>query len=437
MKRIGGMVLVLGLLLCLGGCYLRAGESLYSLPQAPEEYYDLQAALNEVLDSGAEYAAPVAGNNRQSTQSVDLDADGRMEVVAFFRREADGVLEVYIFDQQGESYIPAAVIEGPGSAIDSVEYVQLDDAPGLELIVGWQVSESAQYMGVYSLRDWRVTELMSASYSEYRTVNLDDNNPYSEVFLIRFDPELRTGVAQLYAYDGAQMEKMTDAALSTGVEALRRIVAGRIEGGTPAVFVAGTYGEGGIVTDVFTVQDGDFVNISSTDGSGVSSQTVRNYYVYATDVDMDGALELPQPRELPVWPPDAADTFWLIDWCGIRPDGSMLRKQTTFHNYAAGWYLTIPQENRDAMTVYRQASQSGLWSYVFADWDSQAAEPLFIVHAFGGDDRDRRSAETGFVRLGEVGDVVYMAELLDKSIQPEDLVSRFHPVITNWNSGEM
>lgn len=437
MKRIAGLVLALSLLLTMNGCYFRAGNSLYSLPQAPEEYYDLQEALNQVLDSGADYAAPVAGNNRQSTQSIDLDGDGVREVVAFFRREADGVLEVYIFAQEAERYTTAAVIEGPGSAIDSVEYVQLDDSPGLELIVGWQVSESAQYMGVYSLRDWRVTELMSASYSEYCTVNLDDGSPYSEVFLIRFDPELRTGVAQLYAYDGAQMEKMTDAALSTGVEALKRIVTGRIEGGDPAVFVAGTYGDAGIVTDVFTVRDGDFVNISSTDGSGVSSQTVRNYYVYATDVDKDGSMELPQPRELPVWPPDAADTFWMIDWCGIRPDGSMLRKQTTFHNYAAGWYLTIPPDYRDAMTVYRQASDSGLWSYVFAHWDGEAARPLFIIHAFGGDNRAALAAATGFTRLGEVSDVAYVAELLDQDLDPEDLASRFHPVITDWNSGEM
>lgn len=51
-----------GLLFCLG-------EELYSLPQLPQEYVELQNIIDEVLASGAEYAAPMAGSNRQSRYS--------------------------------------------------------------------------------------------------------------------------------------------------------------------------------------------------------------------------------------------------------------------------------------------------------------------------------------------------------------------------------
>ena len=85
------------MLLCLSGCYLKTGDELYSLPQPPEDYLDLQTALSAFLDSGAEYAAPVSGANRQSVQLVDLNADGVKEAVAFFRTADERPLKVCIF----------------------------------------------------------------------------------------------------------------------------------------------------------------------------------------------------------------------------------------------------------------------------------------------------------------------------------------------------
>ena len=47
MKRIVPVLLALALL--LSGCALKTGEELYSLPKPPEDYLDLQAALEEQL----------------------------------------------------------------------------------------------------------------------------------------------------------------------------------------------------------------------------------------------------------------------------------------------------------------------------------------------------------------------------------------------------
>ena len=58
-------------------------EELYSLPTLPARYAELNTLLNEILDSGAEYAAPTSGANIQPVQLVDLDGDGQEEAVAF------------------------------------------------------------------------------------------------------------------------------------------------------------------------------------------------------------------------------------------------------------------------------------------------------------------------------------------------------------------
>ena len=54
------------LLLSASGCgFSFSPTDLYSLPQLPEEYTELNSSLNQLLESGAEYAAPVSGSNIQ------------------------------------------------------------------------------------------------------------------------------------------------------------------------------------------------------------------------------------------------------------------------------------------------------------------------------------------------------------------------------------
>ena len=436
--RCRNWLICLLMLLCLSGCYLKTGEELYSLPQPPEDYLDLQNALSAVLDEGAEYAAPVSGANRQSVQLVDLNADGEKEAVAFFRGTGDRPLRLCIFQKADNAYQLCATIDGAGRAIDSVEYINIDGQPGLEIILGWQVSDSvAQYLGVYALDGWRVTELMSSSYSEYCTVDLDSDGQ-SELFLLKGDAEGRTGVAQLYRYDGSQMEKEPDVAMSVSVDNLRRLITGYMEPGVMAVFAASSYEQSGIVTDVFVLQDDLFYNASvSPDGSGLSAQTVRNYYIYADDIDSDGIIELPMPIQLPS---REGEGFWAISWYNLTLEREQVPKRLSYHNYSAGWYLELPESWLDELTVYRTEGSAG-WIYTFARWNGEEEEPTPLMHISPISGSGARLSNGWFV-LGTVSDVTYAAlippemEEWSEGLSKEDLIDRFHVIRYDWNTGE-
>ena len=436
--RCRNWLICLLMLLCLSGCYLKTGEELYSLPQPPEDYLDLQNALSAVLDEGAEYAAPVSGANRQSVQLVDLNADGEKEAVAFFRGTGDRPLRLCIFQKADNAYQLCATIDGAGRAIDSVEYINIDGQPGLEIILGWQVSDSvAQYLGVYALDGWRVTELMSSSYSEYCTVDLDSDGQ-SELFLLKGDAEGRTGVAQLYRYDGSQMEKEPDVAMSVSVDNLRRLITGYMEPGVMAVFAASSYEQSGIVTDVFVLQDDLFYNASvSPDGSGLSAQTVRNYYIYADDIDSDGIIELPMPIQLPS---REGEGFWAINWYNLTLEREQVPKRLSYHNYSAGWYLELPESWLDELTVYRTEGNAG-WIYTFARWNGEEEEPTPLMHISPISGSGARLSNGWFV-LGTVSDVTYAAlippemEEWSEGLSKEDLIDRFHVIRYDWNTGE-
>ena len=107
-------------MMALSGCSMPEltldPEDLYRLPTLPAKYTELNTQLNEILEDGAEYAAPMSGANIQPVQLVDLNGDGREEALAFFRRSEDEKpLKIYVYTAEGDAYRQTGVIEGTGS----------------------------------------------------------------------------------------------------------------------------------------------------------------------------------------------------------------------------------------------------------------------------------------------------------------------------------
>mgnify|MGYP004481448703 FL=1 len=427
------------LLLC--GCFAQPMEELYALPRQSDDYNNLQQAIDAVMAAGTTYCAPATGSNQQPVQLADLDGDGEDEAIVFLKASDEKPLKLYLFDLVDGAYQNIAVIEGSGSMFDRVEYVELDGEPGAEIVVGRQVSDQVlQALGVYALRDGHIVELLSCNYTEYTVADLT-NDGVSDLFVLRFDAEERTGVAELYTYNNGMMEREPEASMSTGVNTVKRIISGSIGGNVPAVLVASTYDDASILTDVFAVRDGTFCNLTA--GSN-SATTVRNYYVYATDIDADGVIELPDPELLPsAQGADSGDAYWIIHWYSLSLDGSRTRKMTTYHNYSGGWYVILPDAWGTSLTVSRLEEYSGVRGYVFSQWYGAGREPeeIFTIYAFTGDDRAALAAADGRFVLGEKGDVTYAASLgtapRARELTREGLITRFGYIRVDWNTGEM
>lgn len=430
------------LLLCTG-CVGQPADTLYALPRQPDEYYELQSAIDQVLGTGASYSGPLTGSNQQAVQLADLDGDGQDEAIVFVKVAGPKALKAYIFDsEQDGTYQNTAVIEGDGSAFDSADYVQIDGEPGLEIIVGRQLSEQiSQSLGAYAYREGRLVELMTANYAEYTAVDLDGDD-CRDIFILRQEVDDRTDAAELYRYEGGRMVREPEVSLSTGAKEIKRMVTGYVSPGVPAVFVASTYSQEEIVTDIFAFLDGAFRNISTNAETGLSAQTVRNYNVYAADIDKDGLVELPTPVALPST--SATDeTFWVIDWFNLGVNGQRVTKMTTFHSYQNGWYLELPESWHDKMTVSRAVTDLDVPGYTFSKWNGRSVEPeeIFTVYAFTGENRLERAEAAGCFLLAEKGETAYAAVFGDcpwaKELSENDLQAMFHFIQVDWNSGEI
>lgn len=114
---------------------------------------EVQRGLETEYGISPESAVIVSGDNTATVQLQDLDGDGARESAVTFLR-VPGVersLKICIFSQLGEDYRLTGLVEGDGSSIYSVDYVELNGSGKKELVVNWQLSNGVYQLGVYTL----------------------------------------------------------------------------------------------------------------------------------------------------------------------------------------------------------------------------------------------------------------------------------------------
>ncbi len=435
MKKILALLLVAGLALGLSGCFMDPAESLYAVPLQPESFYDLQTEIEKLIEGGAAYSPPTAGDHQQTLQMVNLDSDREEEAVVFLKTEGDAPLCLCVFDRQGEKYTPVDQVLGAGYAFDSVFYESIDDRPGQEIVIGRKIGEGVPLvLSVYSLREEGLTELMSTHYAEFVIADLDADGS-REIVSFRADGDAQNGVAEYYRWAGDELVRAKESNLSAPVSAIKRIIKGRMCQNVPAVFVGSAFGENLLITDIFALKGGVFRNMITPDDTGFSVETLREYYVYSGDIDTDGLIELPRIKPLaPIQGDPNSENQSLITWFNLQENGQTVDKCVTYHNYSSGWYLLIPHWMQDMVAVTRYSLGS---SQVYSFVDRTKGRELFALTAFNSDTAERSMDAHGMEKLTQKGDIVYACridETVDLSLQA--LREMFCFIRMDWNTGE-
>ena len=424
--------------LLLAGCNIRTVEDMYKLPKRSEEFTNLQSVMDKAM-TGLEYSAPISGEHQQTVQMSDLDGDGNVEYILFAKGTADKPLQIFIFSGDGESYALVDTIECSGTAFEQVEYVRLNDRPGYEMVVGRQVSDEVlRSVTVYTMAGGQMEQLMTANYSKFLCSDMDTDG-YSDLLILRPDDSAsENGVAELYSADGDTMARSEQVNMSAPADKIKRIILGKLHGGLTAAFVASHVEPSAIITDVYAVVDGVFTNVSFSNESGTSVQTLRNYYVYADDIDSDGILELPSliTMRLPINEKTTEDQY-IIRWYAMTAEGGEVNKLYTYHNFVGGWYLELDNENAERIAV----SQKGN-SYEFGVWDKEykTFEKLMTVYVLTGQKREEQAHEDNRFVLHRSESTVYAAKLEVASsaydMTKDNVIKAFHLILQDWKTGE-
>lgn len=439
MKKRIVSVLALAVAMLLSGCAMRTVDEMYAIPKRSAEYNNLQSAIDSAM-YGLTYSAPVSGDHQQSVQMADLDGDGVEEYLVFAQGPSAKPLQILIFRQAEDGACKLVeVIENAGSAFEQVEYVNMDDKPGLELVVGRRVSDQIpRSLSVYSFREGDSSLMLMVGYSRFLTYDLDRDGLGELMVILPGDINGGRSAAVLYGTEGDNVERSVEVEMSEDASHIKRMTLGTLQGGDPAVFVSSTTDENAIVTDVFSIKEGRLVNISGNEDLDTSVGTLRNYYVYAEDIDDDGVIELPgfiSTKKLSFSTDDQRKS--LIRWFAMDLEGREVDKLYTFHNYLGGWYLELESSWAPRVAVEQDGAM-----YTFYAWDEsyrEAAE-LFSVVALAGPNRENDATLDGRFALLRSEEVVYAGRLGKDAqvydITEEQIINSFRLIQQDWKTGE-
>lgn len=486
------LLLPAAMLMLLSGCLFRPPDELYRRPEKSAGYDQLVSAIREVRTGleakygvSGEDAVIVSGENTATIQLQDLDGDGyRESAVAFIR--VPGVeksLKIYVFTQVDENYMVTGIVEGDGSAIYSVDYVDLNGSGYKEVVVNWQVSTGVYQLGAYTLdelaievakgggekketasalpvkqSDLAATELLltgcsaavdNSSYSSgYRLIDIDQDTR-TEIAVVRIDSAGPGSEVEVYGWRDGGFESLSSVSLSNGIVNLNRIRANYLSGAyyPPALYISCTLADGSRTVEVVAYQEVEgkrkkqLVNLS-LDQDGVSENRLQGYAgMDPTDVNGDVVLELPSLKSLPSYGDSPASNFWLVDWSHYNENGQREKVMTTYHNLTDGWYLEIPEDWEGKITISRNDSLSGSGQrqVIFSLWQGEDVppQPFLSIYKLAGSNRAARAEEEGRFILREEDDIIYAARFYDCpwdcGLEINDLLTKnFQTIQASW-----
>ena len=422
------LLLLLATAALLAGCNMPTVDQLYCLPKRYSADSNLQKVITDAMED-LQYCAPISGSNQQTVQSADLDGDGKDEYLLFAKDNSEKPLKILIFSEIALGYVLMDTIEGYGFAFEFVEYANVDDRPGLDIIVGRQVSEQVvRSVSVYRFTSGFSRQLMSASYSRVFAADFDSNGKH-DLFLIHpGQTEDSPASAVLYSFRDGEIRRSAEVSLSAPALELKRVTLGRLRDGTSAIFASSASDDNHLTTDILTAGINRVVPLQMN----ISTPTLNNYYLYPEDIDGDGYLELPALRRLAA--SDDKHPQYCIDWYGWDAAGESVLQLSTYHNYDDGWYLRLHSDWREKLTVTVEDDR-----YIFGLLDDEEEIlPIFTIWVMTGPDREQQASQEGRVLLHKGETEVYamsFAEGTEEEIKKQ-LLDRFRLIRMDWNTEE-
>jgi hypothetical protein len=340
----------------------------------------------------------------------------------FAKDDSAKPLKILIFAQLASGPVLMDTIEGYGFGYDFVSYAELDDRPGVELIVGRQVSDQVmRSVAVYRFSSGIARHIHTTSYGRMCVADLNGDGVSSLLLLNQGTSEKSNGTLSVYAYFHEQLQRVEEMDISCQANAYKQITVGRLDDGNLAVYVT-CADEDGLVTDVY-VSDGDQLR---TVISNVRTGKLSNVYVYPEDLDKNGVLEIPRLRDMC---PSFNQLHQMIEWFTVDSDGSETMRRATYHNYADNWYMVLDEALEKKLSVNQNGSNC---TFYVSSSEKDELLPLFTIMCLMDADREDMALQPGRIVLYRSDSVIYVAELEEYAeaygITPQQLVSRFKTI---------
>ena len=376
-KLIKLMLLAVVILMTTTGCSTstKSPEKLLTKPNYDEEKALLNSGISKVLYQNVNLIFPENLKESGKINYVDLDEDGKNEIVAFQKKEkinADSKVGFLILREDKESYsfLEDGVVLEKGDKIEFGGFYDLDGDGSKEIIMQYKDQNDVSRLKVYSFKDNKVSEIYrlddiftegnvifkSASNlnntSDLSSIGeidskkikisyIDDDNNIDMIVLgyNSSNRKLKVSLVQFTSENAVVKDVKTIDDINGISEAY--ITIGNISKNEKGILLDLPIGKDGVVgTEVMYIKDGKFVNVASCK----DEQMKKAYYVPVGDINKDNIIDIPSI---------SANSSSFIDksyayityyqWSGSSDNNFMHIKGQSYYNYQYNFKFDIPK----------------------------------------------------------------------------------------------
>lgn len=376
-KLIKLMLLAVVILMTTTGCSTstKSPEKLLTKPNYDEEKALLNSGISKVLYQNVNLIFPENLKESGKINYVDLDEDGKNEIVAFQKKEkinADSKVGFLILREDKESYsfLEDGVVLEKGDKIEFGGFYDLDGDGSKEIIMQYKDQNDVSRLKVYSFKDNKVSEIYrlddiftegnvifksasnlnntsdSSSIGEIDSKKIkisyidDDNN--IDMIVLGYNSsnrKLKVSLVQFTSENAVVKDVKTIDDINGISEAY--ITIGNISKNEKGILLDLPIGKDGVVgTEVMYIKDGKFVNVASCK----DEQMKKAYYVPVGDINKDNIIDIPSI---------SANSSSFIDksyayityyqWSGSSDNNFMHIKGQSYYNYQYNFKFDIPK----------------------------------------------------------------------------------------------
>lgn len=395
---------------CLCGC--DSSSTLLSEPLTDPSRQIHTQQLGQFLFDSAAFISPEVSPETENYVFADLDNDQIDERISFLilSQEAQTRVEVSIYKLFGESYRRIAAIRNTCDTLYDFQIARVSENETV-MVIGWGL-ENAESHGIsICTLDGDKIETLYGGHCTAMSVADFDNDSFDEILVARAGtPNVVGSVTMIDSVDGI-LSPVSRVSLSANLTSFSNVITAPIGFEQIAMICEGYIDGVGYISDYIVCVNGMLKNVFLSEYTAVSSQTARNFPIWSADIDGNGYVELPALREVPSifnhqTPPYS---LWFVDWMQCGDTGMASLVLTTYHDFQDAWYLILPQNMSNNVTVEISLDTEDCRATRFYYWSDEGERtlPIWEVFVFTGEDAIERMEMLAFDTIAYVHPTAY------------------------------
>lgn len=383
-KLIKLMLLAVVLLLTTTGCSTstKSPEKLLTKPNYDEEKALLNSGISKVLYQNVNLVFPENLKESGKINYVDLDEDGKNEIVAFQKKEkinSDSKVGFLILREDKESYsfLEDGVVLEKGDKIEYGGFYDLDGDGNKEIIMQYKDPDNISRLKVYAFKDNKINlkyqlDEIFADGNIIPKLNLSPNNTDSATSLAGDIDNKKIKIS--YINDDNNMDMVvlgynssnrvlkislvqftSERAIVKDVKTIddvngiseAYITIGNISKYEKGIILDIPIGKDGAVgTEVMYVKDDKFVTVASCKDESMK----KAYYVPVGDMNKDNIIDIPSiPANRSSFIDKAYAYITYYQWNGNLDENNMEIIGQSYYNYQYNFRFSVPKEMQNLL----------------------------------------------------------------------------------------